>query len=233
MAVIADALHSRGVNNLTRSEFDALIREGSSEWRKLCDNTSYIDRFPNKHFDLDTILEAKINSISVLPEKSFIGFFQPESFESLQGAMSFDDIWNVISNDVEGAPKVYIISWNDHFFVLLLESEAYYIIDTLGERLLEGFRKAYMLRFDESTQMCKLPVLEDDKFKRDNEGIEELICSGKDCCREFIKRFFAAIPLREELELEEKGQGSTNTVLHQRLQIELHYTVTCYNAINL
>ncbi|XP_020694009.2 uncharacterized protein LOC110107906 [Dendrobium catenatum] len=233
VAVIANALHSSGANTLTRYEFDSLIREGSSQWRRLCDNPSCIERFPNKHFDLETILEAKINSTSVLQEKSFIGFFQPESFESLQGAMSFDDIWNAISNDVEDVPKIYIISWNDHFFVLMLESEAYYIIDTLGERLFEGFKQAYMLRFDESTEIYKLPVVEEDKVKAENEEFEELISSGKDCCREFIKRFFAAIPVREEIELLERGKGNANTVLHQRLQIELHYTVTCCNVSNL
>ncbi|XP_010915303.1 uncharacterized protein [Elaeis guineensis] len=218
VAVIANALHSNGLNTPTRSEFDALIREGSSEWRKLCDNVSYIDRFPNKHFDLDTILEAKIKPISVLPEKSFIGFFQPESFESLHGAMSFDDIWQEITTSIrEGDPKVYIVSWNDHFFLLKVEANAYYVIDTLGERLFEGCNKAYILRFDDSTEMYRLPE------KGGNEGGKELHCSGKECCREFINRFLAAIPLREELEIEKKGVG-TNTALHQRLQIELHLT---------
>ncbi|KAG1335377.1 Argininosuccinate synthase [Cocos nucifera] len=218
VAIIANALHSNGLNTPTRSEFDALIREGSSEWRKLCDNVSYIDRFPNKHFDLDTILEANIKPISVLPEKSFVGFFQPESFESLHGAMSFDDIWQEITTNIrEGDPKVYIVSWNDHFFLLKVEANAYCIIDTLGERLFEGCNKAYILRFDDSTEMYRLPE------SSGNEGGEELHCSGKECCREFINRFLAAIPLREELEIEKKGVG-TNTALHQRLQIELHFT---------
>lgn len=201
----------------TRSEFDALIRKGSSEWRRLCNDKSYTDRFPNKHFDLDTILEAEISSTLVLPEKSYVGFFEPESFESLRGAVSFDAIWNAITKDnAEGTPKVYIVSWNDHFFLLVLESEACFIVDTLGERLFEGCRKAYVLKFDESAEMRKVPVSEEDEVS------DEVIWNGKDCCREFIKRFFAAIPLREELELEGKGQGSS--ALHQRLQIELHYT---------
>lgn len=132
--------------------------------------------------------------------------------------MSFDDIWQEITTNIrEGDPKVYIVSWNDHFFLLKVEANACYVIDTLGERLFEGCNKAYILRFDDSTEMYRLPE------NSGNEGGEELHCSGKECCREFINRFLAAIPLREELEIEKKGVG-TNTALHQRLQIELHLT---------
>ncbi|XP_020270752.1 uncharacterized protein LOC109845925 [Asparagus officinalis] len=215
VAVIADALLSKQDYVPNRLEFDNLIKEGSVEWQKLCNNTSYINRFHNKHFDLDTILEANIRDISVLSEKSFVGFFQPESFESLCGAMSFDDIWNEITSDIGGEPRIYIISWNDHFFVLKVETDSFYIIDTLGERLFEGCTKAYMLKFDDFTEMYRVS----EKGEED-----ELICTGKECCREFIKRFLAAIPLREELELEEKGTGNPNTALHQRLQIEFHLT---------
>lgn len=216
--MIADALHSKRLNEPTKSEFDALIREGSLEWRKLCEETSYISRFPNKHFDLDTILDSKVRSISVLRQKSFIGFFQPESFESLSGAMSFDDIWHEISAQ-RCDPMVYIVSWNDHFFVLKVEDNACYIIDTLGERLYEGCNRAYILKFDENTEMYKLPE------KNGDEDKDEIICRGKECCREFINRFFAAIPLREELEIEKKGGVNNSSAPHQRLQIEFHFTV--------
>ncbi|XP_074587010.1 uncharacterized protein LOC141842922 [Curcuma longa] len=218
VAVIADALHRSDLNTPTRSEFDALIREGSLEWQKLCNNKSYIERFPDKHFDLETILEAKTRPISILHDKSFIGFFQPESFKSLHGLMSFDDVWAEIVSDDARDGKVYIISWNDHFFILKLEADAYYIMDTLGERLHEGCQKAYVLRFDDTTEMYL--CCEENKGAEDN---EELICRGKDCCREYINRFLAAIPLQEELELEKKGI-ETNTSLHQRLQIEFHLT---------
>ncbi|RWW39829.1 hypothetical protein BHE74_00054803 [Ensete ventricosum] len=216
-AVIASALHDNELNTPTRSEFDALIREGSSEWQKLCNNATYIESFPDKHFDLETVLEAKIKPISVSPDKSFIGFFRPENFKSLHGAMSFDDIWHEITSDLGGDSKVYIVGWNDHFFMLKLEANAYYVMDTLGERLHEGCKKAYILRFDDSSEMCRW---QENKAIEDS---EELICRGKECCREFINRFLAAIPLQEELELEEKGVG-INTALHQRLQIEFHLT---------
>ncbi|WOK93865.1 hypothetical protein Cni_G02566 [Canna indica] len=218
VAVIANALHKNELSSPTKSKFDELIREGSSEWQNLCSIQSYINRFPDKHFDLETILEAKKWPISVLPDKSFIGFFQPESFKSLCGAMSFNDVWHEITRDLGGEIKIYIVSWNDHFFILKLDADAYYIMDTLGERLYEGCNKAYMLRFDDSTEMYRL--------REEEKGVEdcqELICRGKECCREFINRFLAAIPLQEELELEKKGVEA-NTALHQRLQIELHLT---------
>jgi hypothetical protein len=61
----------------------------------LCEKEDYRQRFPNKHFDLETILQAKIRLLSVVPTKSFIGFFHPEGleegdFDFLHGAISFD-----------------------------------------------------------------------------------------------------------------------------------------------
>lgn len=218
VAVLAAALHAGHPAMPTRPELDALIRAGSSEWRKLCDDEAHMARFPNRHFDLDTVLAARTRPIAVRHDRAFVGFFQPESFASLSGAMSFDDIWREISGgDGEREPgraDVYIVSWNDHFFVLKVESDCYYIIDTLGERLYEGCDKAYMLRFDGSSQMQA-------------EGTDEVIATGKECCREFIKRFLAAIPLREELEIERRGAGGVDGggAPHRRLQIEFHFTV--------
>jgi hypothetical protein len=218
VAVLAAALHAGHPAMPTRPELDALIRAGSSEWRKLCDDEAHMARFPNRHFDLDTVLAARTRPIAVRHDRAFVGFFQPESFASLSGAMSFDDIWREIGGgDGEREPgraDVYIVSWNDHFFVLKVESDCYYIIDTLGERLYEGCDKAYMLRFDGSSQMQA-------------EGTDEVIATGKECCREFIKRFLAAIPLREELEIERRGAGGGDGggAPHRRLQIEFHFTV--------
>lgn len=221
VTVIAHWLHSNQ-DMPTRPEFDSLIIEGSSEWQKLCNNNTYIQFFPDKHFDLDTVIDANLRPLSVLHEKSFIGFFCPEKFECLKEAMSFDEIWNKISGNTEVyEPSIYIVSWNDHFFVLKVEANAYYIIDSLGERLFEGCNQAYILKFDDSSLMHE-------KVKKENEGSqekdavdEEVICSGKECCKEFIKRFLAAIPLRELEEEQEKGTIS-NYSIHQRLQIEFH-----------
>uniref|UniRef100_A0A251SKK0 Putative EEIG1/EHBP1 N-terminal domain-containing protein n=1 Tax=Helianthus annuus TaxID=4232 RepID=A0A251SKK0_HELAN len=121
VAVIADWFQNNHDHMPIKSQLDSLIREGSLEWRNLCENEIYRTRFPDKHFDLDTILEANLRPLLVVPEKSFIGFFHPEeiqegSFDFLHGAMSFDTMWDEISRESE--PRVYIVSWNDHFFRL-------------------------------------------------------------------------------------------------------------------
>ncbi|CAK7342093.1 unnamed protein product [Dovyalis caffra] len=280
VAVIADWFqNNRGLMPI-KSQFDSLIREGSLEWRNLCENETYKERFPDKHFDLETVLQAKIRSLSVVPGKSFIGFFHPEGmdegrFDFLHGAMSFDNIWDEISRTGlecpgDGEPQIYIVSWNDHFFILKVEPEAYYIIDTLGERLYEGCNQAYVLKFDSNTIIHKLPnaaessdektmgdqqnvpaaveskdqqqvslkeeeasiswavvtkpeelTKREDPLKSEEEG--EVVCQGKDSCKEYIKSFLAAIPIRE-LQADIKKGLMASKPLHHRLQIEFHYT---------
>ncbi|KAK1259355.1 hypothetical protein QJS04_geneDACA021921 [Acorus gramineus] len=52
---------------------------------------------------------------------------------------------------------------------------------------------------------------------------EEVLCRGKESCKEYIESFLAAIPIRELQADINKGRiGSTP--LHHRLQIEFHYT---------
>lgn len=271
VAVIADWLQNNQDIMPIKSQFDSLIREGSLEWRNLCENEVYREKFPDKHFDLETVLQAKVRSLSVIPRKSFIGFFHPdgmeeERFDFLHGAMTFDSIWDEISQaELEcsgsGEPHIYIVSWNDHFFVLRVEAEAYYIIDTLGERLYEGCNQAYILKFDRNTTIHRLPSnpaqqLEPnstgdqqqmvvsavvhgnqqvdakdnsaEKAEEKNPGVvnsdkEEVVCQGKESCKEYIKNFLAAIPIRELQADIKKGLIAT-TPLHHRLQIEIHYT---------
>ncbi|MED6124214.1 hypothetical protein PIB30_056922 [Stylosanthes scabra] len=270
VAVIADWFQNNPGLLPIKSQFDSLIREGSSEWRNLCDNETYRERFPDKHFDLETVIQAKIRPLTVVPEKSFIGFFHPdgmdeERFDFLHGAMSFDNIWDEISRVGEecpsiGEPQVYIVSWNDHFFILRVEFDAYYIIDTLGERLYEGCNQAYILKFDSNTLLYKMQdtaqssdekstgekqivgavqdgnnnnrqiqqVNEnemdsdlDNQLKSESE--EELLCKGKEACKEYIKNFLAAIPIRE-LHADLKKGLVSSTPLHHRLQLEFNYT---------
>ncbi|KAJ6382392.1 hypothetical protein OIU77_030944 [Salix suchowensis] len=280
VAVIADWFqYNRGLMPI-KSQFDSLIRDGSLEWRNLCKNETYRERFPDKHFDLETVLQAKIRFLSVLPGKSFIGFFHPEGmdegrFDFLQGAMSFDNIWDEISRTglqcpSDDEPQVYVVSWNDHFFILKVEPKAYYIIDTLGERLYEGCNQAYILKFDSNTIIHKLqnaaessdgktlgdqqnvpvtvepkdqqqvnlkeeeasisgatvtnaeePTKSEEPLKSEEEG--EVVCQGKDSCKEYIKSFLAAIPIRE-LQADIKKGLMASKPLHHRLQIEFHYT---------
>lgn len=224
VTVIADWLHSNGEDTMPKPfEFDSLITEGSSEWRKLCENVKYSNMFPDKHFDLETVLEAGVKPITISPEKSFTGFFSPEKFHTLKETMSFDQIWDEIANqtDCYGRLKVYIVSWNDHFFVLKVEPEAYYIIDSLGERLYEGCNQAYILKFDDSTSMTAMKTAKEDADLTNSE--EMMICRGKECCKEYIKRFLAAIPVMELEEEERKGTTCAFS-LHKRLQIDFHYT---------
>ena len=338
VAVIADWLLSNQDEMPIKSELDNLIRDGSAEWRNLCDNKDYLEQFPDKHFDLDTVIDAKIRPLSVAAEKSYVGFFHPEGleeegvFEFLKGAMSFDTIWDEISLLAADLPTntgesmVYIVSWNDHFFILKVDKDAYYIIDTLGERLYEGCNQAYILKFDRETVISRLPnktkaseektsdtkqskntessdkkasidtkqskskeslkekntidtnqskssepseaepsttdvpqlnnteMLEEkppvdvmqpsdseeattpeqssspkeastenkDESRNDDDTDEEVVCTGKECCQEYIKSFLAAIPIRELLEDVKKKGLSSSTPLHQRLQIEFH-----------
>ncbi|KAJ0966342.1 hypothetical protein J5N97_027480 [Dioscorea zingiberensis] len=254
VAVIADWFQSNKEMMPIKSQFDSLIREGSLEWRNLCENQTYREHFPDKHFDLETVLQAKIRPLSVNPGKSFIGFFHPEGtenntgFDFLHGAMSFDSIWDEISQagsycSADGSPHLYIVSWNDHFFVLKVERDAYYIIDTLGERLYEGCDQAYILKFDESTSICKIPneksssseasgagtkqaqesnTKEDSPSEDGGNGVE-IVCRGKESCKNYIKSFLAAIPIRE-LQADIKKGLMASTPLHHRLQIEFHYT---------
>ncbi|GFZ02549.1 hypothetical protein Acr_15g0011570 [Actinidia rufa] len=246
VAVIADWFQNSNDLMPIKSQFDSLIREGSLEWRNLCENETYRERFPDKHFDLETILQAKIRPLSVVPGNSFIGFFHPDgmeegSFDFLHGAMSFDNIWDEISRAGSertsfNNPQVYIVSWNDHFFILKVEPEAYYIIDTLGERLYEGCNQAYVLKFDKYTTIFKLPSTKESpeekiaglvaaKHEESMTSVEqeEVLCQGKDSCKEYIKSFLAAIPIRE-LQADIKRGLMASTPLHHRLQIEFHYT---------
>ncbi|XP_055801516.1 uncharacterized protein LOC129870696 [Solanum dulcamara] len=268
VAVIADWFHCNPEDMPIKSQLDCLIREGSLQWRDLCEKETYMERFPNKHFDLETVLEAKVRPLSVVSEKSFIGFFHPEGieeeegFDFLHGAMSFDNIWDEISKSAQETPChgncfVYIVSWNDHFFILKVENGAYYIIDTLGERLFEGCNQAYILKFDKDTTIMQVssesqqsddkPSIDrkekanvkeaddegkivvstngSDRMQEDMVPENNIIYRGKEACKEYIKSFLAAIPIRE-LQVDVKKGLMASTPLHQRLQIEFHYTTS-------
>ncbi|KAM3290638.1 hypothetical protein P3S67_018927 [Capsicum chacoense] len=249
VAVIADWFHCNPEDMPIKSQLDSLICE-------------------DKHFDLETVLEAKVRPLSVVSEKSFIGFFHPEGIEEekgfhfLHGAMSFDNIWDEISKSAQETPRygdscVYIVSWNDHFFILKVEKDAYYIIDILGERLFEGCNQAYILKFDQDTTIMQVPsesqqsddkpscdrkektdvkeaadkskivmsTNSDDSMQEDRVPKKNTIYRGKEACKKYIKSFLAAIPIRE-LQVDVKKGLMTSTPLHQRLQIEFHYTMT-------
>lgn len=215
-----------------RCQLDELVHEGSSAWRKLCENELHREKFADQHFDLETVLESKVRPLEVVTEKSYIGFFSLEdavrSSESLQEATSFDSIWNEIVSHEETEERVYIASWNDHFFVLKVEKDTIYLIDTLGERLFEGCNQAYILKFDGESAVQRTA-----KTKETNEcgEIEQnekhnIVTLGMDSCKEYLKGFLAAVPLRELKDDIERGLIE-EAPLHRRLQIEFHYTICC------
>ncbi|KAH7278330.1 hypothetical protein KP509_38G036200 [Ceratopteris richardii] len=195
VVVIADWLHRNPDRMPIRAEFDTLIRQGSAEWRKLCDNEFHRKEFPDYHFDLETVLQAKIRPLGIVKGGTYVGFFKPEMenhmFDVLQGAALFDDVWE--ASIVEGSallktletvePAIYIVSWNDHFFVLKVDRESYSIIDTLGERLYEGCKQAYMLRFNKETVLTH-QIDSDKQFdgKKDNQCSLLPLYSSPKCC---------------------------------------------------
>ncbi|KAL8193028.1 hypothetical protein R6Q57_027145 [Mikania cordata] len=250
---VADWLYKNPNTLPIKCEFDKLIRDGSREWRDLCKEEIHQGKFLDQHFDLDTVIQAKIKPLEVVSEKSYVGFFKLESvnkLDLLQDAMSFDTIWDEIQNGESSTEGVYIVSWNDHFFVLKKEKSEIYIIDTLGERLAEGCDKGYILKFNEDSVILNVqPQLKTSKEepekeltsvteeKREKESSPEFICKGISCCKNFIKGFLAAIPLGELQSNVEKGING-NAPLHQLLQIEFHYmsplqqNLPCVETIN-
>ena len=79
VAVIADWFQANQNMMPIQSQFDSLIREGSLEWRNLCENGTYRERFPDKHFDLETVLHAKIRPLTVSPSKSLLDSSSPKA----------------------------------------------------------------------------------------------------------------------------------------------------------
>ncbi|KAB2025321.1 hypothetical protein ES319_D06G141900v1 [Gossypium barbadense] len=214
VAVIADWLQNNRDLMPIKSQFDSLIREGSLEWRKLCENESYREWFPDKHFDLETVLQAKLRPLSVVPKKSFI------SFDFLHGAMSFDNIWDEISHAGAECQN------SDLSEVYIVDPEAYYIIDTLGERLYEGCNQAYILKFDRNTVIHNLPNVAQSSGEGCVAGAvvtkPEKSIKSEDSEEEYIKSLLAAIPIRE-LQSDIKKGLMASTPLHHRLQIKFHY----------
>jgi hypothetical protein len=112
---------------------------------------------PTKKPKRKSLLRAKIHH-----DKSFVGFLRPPgvaqgdspALDALaEAAPPLETIVRELSLAATPAtPSTYAVSWNDHFFTLHFRREAgatvAYVMDSLGERLCEGCRRAYVLRFD-------------------------------------------------------------------------------------
>ncbi|XP_047259011.1 uncharacterized protein LOC124891260 [Capsicum annuum] len=147
--------------------------------------------------------------------------------------MSFDNIWDEISKSAQETPRngdscVYIMSWNDHFFILKVEKDAYYIIDILGERLFEGCNHAYILKFDQDTKIMKAPSesqQSDDKPSCDRKEKTDVKEAADESNIVMSTNSDDTIPIRE-LQVDVKKGLMASTPLHQLLQIEFHYTMS-------
>ena len=101
------------------------------------------------------LLRAKIHH-----GKSFVGFLRPPGVKKgdspvLDALAEAAPPLCAIVRELAASPAPtcsYAVSWNDHFFLLHFRREAgetvAYVMDSLGERLCEGCRRAYVLRFD-------------------------------------------------------------------------------------
>ena len=99
------------------------------------------------------LLRAKIHHGA-----SFVGFLRPPGVAKGDSpaldalAEAAPPLETIVAALAASAPSTYAVSWNDHFFLLHFRREAgetvAYVMDSLGERLCEGCRRAYVLRFD-------------------------------------------------------------------------------------
>ena len=84
---------------------------------------------------------------------------------------------------------VFIVAWNDHFFVLRICSpDLVYLVDTLGVRLYDGCDKAFIVRFetdaeDTATGKCKAfsqSILAVETLDEVSNNLSALELSGED-----------------------------------------------------
>lgn len=250
VTVIADWLHSNMGRLPDQPQFDELVRQGSSEWRRLCEDVSHRERFADAHFDLETVLEARVRPVMAVTDMSIVGFFRPPgdgagSPDYLLETVPFEFVWDEATRVGVGEERTYVVGWNDHFFVLKATPDQVYIIDTLGERLFEGCDRAYILRFDKNSLIRTVPQVATTEVKEETEepgeGVAQVVeeeekeqaaagqvlFEGMVAGREFIKEFLAAVPLRElQEEMMMRGAVSPDSHLLQRMQIEFHYTIS-------
>lgn len=137
-----------------------LIKGGAAQWRCLVADTRLHARFPDGHFDLETVLghQQGTPQLRLCPERSFVGFFRPPGVvcgvleDLLQGSLHVQDIWKELESL---APATFIVAWNDHFLVLRLEGGPegnVFLIDSLGTRLHTLCCCAFAVRFQRDSE---------------------------------------------------------------------------------
>lgn len=118
----------------------------------------------------------KLYRASIHHGGSFVGFLRPPGIAVGDSpvldmlADAAPPLEQIIQELRQQSPATFAVSWNDHFFTLHFrleksigssdsnnssskESIVAYVIDSLGERLCEGCRRGYVLRFDEESLM--------------------------------------------------------------------------------
>ncbi|MFS8000652.1 hypothetical protein Hanom_Chr12g01180911 [Helianthus anomalus] len=211
-----------------KSQLDSM---SSLEWRNLCENEVYKARFPDKHLISKPFSKPIYARYRSIPRNRSSGFSTLKKLKRVvltffHGAMSFDTMWDEISHESE--PRVYIVSWNDHFFVLKVDFDAYYIIDTLEERLFEGCDQAYILKFDRNTIIYQihatesgLAILTESQLPKPLNRWSRTRVKTRLLAR--VKNLIGVHFDKRTASGYEKGLPFSTPILH-RLQIEFHYT---------
>ena len=202
-------------------ELDQLIREGSRVWREIFEDESneISKRFPDMHLDLETAAQAwaqkRSQTTCIDASKSFIGFLMPMDMslskwlkDATEGFLTFDQILEQAMQTQN--QDVYVVAWNDHFFVIRICSpELIYLVDTLGVRLYDGCSKAFIVRFetdsetDSETSTESGSVLGKDNPLDSGEGApnsaeqNQVAHTAKDKCKTFFRNVLARSTLDE------------------------------------
>ncbi|KAM6584510.1 hypothetical protein CsatB_011512 [Cannabis sativa] len=134
--------------------------------------------------------------------------FEVEKFDLLKDMFSLDNMWETITKDLTTELKIFVVGWNDHFFVLKLELHVCYIIDSYGSRLFRGCNQAYMLKFDDSSVI----------YGTD----QQILCTCKDCCKEYMRKFLSS-NIVMKLEKEYKRRYIQLLYLYEKLQVDMSY----------
>ena len=235
-------------------ELDQLIREGSQVWREIFqdERSEMCAKFPDMHLDLETAagawVERKSEDVSIDTAKSFVGFLMPPTEtdttkrlrDATSGFLTFDGILKeVVSSEGQ---NIYIVAWNDHFFVIRVCSpDLIYLVDTLGVRLYDGCTKAFIVRFetdgDSAGRSSGAEEEEDDDESEDRAKEEGSLGprTARDKCKAFFQNVLAVETLDQvvnnlsamELSGPDKEEEEENPLCNEwqfllaKLQLEL------------
>ncbi|KAI5343670.1 hypothetical protein L3X38_011546 [Prunus dulcis] len=222
VAVIVDWLKSNRNEMPIKCEFDSLVIDGSSEWRTLCDNEAYIERF----LEISTLIlrpvdaqngPTKIESNLVMREVKVRGLHKVSMWDFVQVAVVLTRVL-----EIRFVPEKSFIGF---FHPEELENRDFDFLqgaisfDSIWDEIV--FLHQNMLAIFNLWSTLALVLTQKDLENSDVE--EEVACKGREACKDYIKSFLAAIPIRELLADLKKGLMAS-TPLHHRLQIEFHCT---------